>query len=206
MTSEKLFLVREHLESIYKTDSYKTVIFVENAICAYILSQFINEITFKDNSNNKRNISCKLYCPKIIDESKIAKQSDSIIEDFKSETNRIKNAPIDPNIPAVYDTELYYSILEDILTERILVGYQVSNFVKNAAEIQKKSNNIIVSTEINHNLLSNPNTKILLFDEESFKNIIYNPTVLSNKLDIISLRTKNEELIRKISKIDRRMK
>jgi hypothetical protein len=206
MSSEKMFLIEKHLTSIYKTDSYKTLIFVEDPICAYVLTKFINEVEFKDTSNNRRNISCKLYCPQIIEESQNIKQNDFTVEEFKKETKRLKDAPIDPQAQAVYDLGLYYSLLEDILTERFLLAHDPSIFLKNAAEIQKKNNNIIISTEISQSLLSNPNTKIILFDEIKFRNIIFNPSVLSGKLEIISLRTKNEELIRKIAKIDRRMK
>lgn len=48
--------------------------------------------------------------------------------------------------------------------------------------------------------------RVIIFDEEKFKHIIFNPTVLKSNMSVVFARDQREEMKRKISKIDKLMK
>ena len=207
MSCEKYELLKLELCNIYKKDSDKTLVFVESTLVGRYMTECLNSIPFEDASTNLRPIQSLLYTHKYTIGAQINAQRQTYLKEFEKGVKEMNQKFVipDPNYPQ-YNMELYYDALKDIISETFLIQENDDKIAKSPIDFDTKGCSIMVSTVLDSKLLINPNTKIILFNEKAFKNVIYAPAVLSNKIKVVSVRDSREEITRKINKIERLMK
>jgi len=62
-----------------------------------------------------------------------------------------------------------------------------------------------ISTTLHHGLIDK-NTRLIIFDTNKFKNIIFNPMIINNKISLSFVNDQKYEIHRKIRKLDKIMK
>lgn len=105
-----------------------------------------------------------------------------------------------------YGLKVVYSVLRKTLDGSLLLNKDYNELHKAVKNFEEKKCNILVSTALDQNLLKVPKVKVILFDEEHFKSVVFSPPVCTNNIEVVAIRTQYEETRRKLNKIDNLMR
>ena len=110
------------------------------------------------------------------------------------------NTEIIPNIKQFLDI---WKIIEDKLKLS-----NKSNLAPNdiVSEFRSSGSKILISTVFEESMVCHSNLRIVIFNQDAFVNVPLCPSVLLNKVRIFRVLDKHENILRKITKIDRCVK
>jgi len=199
--NERSKMIEDDIKNIYKADSHKTLVLINNQQVAYICSQMIQNIKFFDNSNNQRNINCVLFAPLVSQDEKNTHKT------FRKNAEAKINYETDPNIFS-FDLAIFIDLLETIVFEKFLFHKNEESVTESSNDFSSKKCNIMVSTIIEKNLMNNPNTKVLVVDQDCkrFSWVYLHPAVLAKLFTVTYIRTSDQEIVRKVKRIDNMMR
>ena len=126
-------------------------------------------------------------------------QMNQDIENFKK-----KIAP--KNINLHWNVEPYIALAKLVVSEQIMIDDNERINIDALTDFQQAKSRLLVSNWYKNTFFAQSKISVILFNEEKIKSVALSPPVLLNGVKILSVRDQKEETLRKIRKIEKKMK